>query len=1111
MSKALTVYKASAGSGKTFTLAVEYIKLLVRNPQSYRTILAVTFTNKATEEMKMRILSQLYGIWKRLPDSRTYTERVCRDLDMGEQAVSQRAGTALRLLIHNYGYFRIETIDAFFQTVLRNLARELDLTANLRIELNDGQVEEAAVDRLIEELDRNNGTLHLIMEYINDKIADDKGWNVIGQIKAFGKTIFRDFYKEHSRTMAALTAQPKFMDGYAARMRREADDAKGVMAGIAKEFFDALGAEGLSVDDLAYREKGIHSFFDKLSKGIFDESIVTSRVNDCLNSEEKWCTKTSPRRDLIRSLAAGTFIPLLASALDERPKQWRRFKSAELTLRHLYQLRLLESIERKVREMNEDANRFLLSDTQQLLHSLIQGSDSPFIFEKIGTRLEHVMIDEFQDTSMVQWRNFKVLLEECMSHEEAANLIVGDVKQSIYRWRSGDWRLLNDIEGQFGDPDRRLSVRSLTTNYRSLRNVVTFNNAFFTRAARMESALLVTDGCDNAGQLQHAYGDVAQELPEKKRADGNDDGYVSVRLLPKDDYTERVLDETVEAVGRLLEAGVPQSGIAILVRTNNYIPLIAKHFAATMPEVRIVSDEAFRLDASPAVLTLVQALRLLTHPDDTLTRANLAKTCALTGVCAGRNETDEPLLPEDYTANAESLAAMPLYNLAERLYNIFHLERIPGQSAYVCAFYDNLNKFTQDGISDIDSFLAEWERAICNKTIQSDESDGIRLISIHKSKGLEFDNVIIPFCDWQMEKTMGNILWCEPKEAPFDGLAIVPIDYGRKGMMGTIFEDDYKDEHLQNCVDNLNLLYVAFTRAAQRLFVIGRRDSSNSRSQIIENCLPDLPEMIEGATIEEDEVMSFELGEMGRLGELGALRGLGSSEKPSDEKSQSSQFTQLTQLSQNSQLSQSSQSSHNSQLSQSSQSPSLNVFSRPSTPIGFSIESFANRTEFVQSNRSRDFIEGTDEDDSTNEYIRTGSLLHRVFSQIATADDIDGALRELETEGIIPPKAVAQTADMLRKRLAWQPAADWFSGRWTLYNECSILSVDDQGDVIERRPDRVMTDGRRMVVVDFKFGRPRDEYRRQVREYITLLQGMGHADVEGYIWYVYTNKTEEVE
>lgn len=165
----------------------------------------------------------------------------------------------------------------------------------------------------------------------------------------------------------------------------------------------------------------------------------------------------------------------------------------------------------------------------------------------------------------------------------------------------------------------------------------------------------------------------------------------------------------------------------------------------------------------------------------------------------------------------------------------------------------------------------------------------------------------------------------------------------------------------------------------------------------------------------------------------------------------------------------------------------------------------------MQSNRSRDFIEGTDEDDSTNEYIRTGSLLHRVFSQIATADDIDGALRELETEGLIEPKAMAQTAGMLRKRLAWQPAADWFSDRWTLYNECSILSVDDQGDVIERRPDRVMTDGERMVVVDFKFGRPRDEYRRQVREYMTLLQGMGHDDVEGYIWYVYTNKTEKVE
>ena len=196
MSKPLTVYKASAGSGKTFTLATEYIKLVVEDPQCYRNILAVTFTNKATEEMKMRILSQLYGIWKQLPDSEKYMQVICEKTGLSEAIVSERAGIALSNLLHNYNYFRVETIDTFFQGILRNLARELDLTANLRIGLNDTQVEELAVDQLIEDLSTTDVILQWLLKYIMENISDDKSWNVIGQIKTFGKTIFRDDYKK---------------------------------------------------------------------------------------------------------------------------------------------------------------------------------------------------------------------------------------------------------------------------------------------------------------------------------------------------------------------------------------------------------------------------------------------------------------------------------------------------------------------------------------------------------------------------------------------------------------------------------------------------------------------------------------------------------------------------------------------------------------------------------------------------------------------------------------------------------------------------------------------------------------------------------------------------
>ena len=219
----LTVYKASAGSGKTFTLASQYIRLLVENPQQYRSILAVTFTNKATEEMKMRILSQLYGIWKKLSDSADYTQHICQQLGYSPQVVSERAGKALHNLLHHYSYFRVSTIDTFFQSVLRNLARELELTANLRVELNDKQVEEQAVDELIQDLKNTDLLLQWILKYVMENIDEDRSWNVMGSIKNFGTTIFRDYYKEHSDALSKKMEEQGFFELYTQRLRQQMD------------------------------------------------------------------------------------------------------------------------------------------------------------------------------------------------------------------------------------------------------------------------------------------------------------------------------------------------------------------------------------------------------------------------------------------------------------------------------------------------------------------------------------------------------------------------------------------------------------------------------------------------------------------------------------------------------------------------------------------------------------------------------------------------------------------------------------------------------------------------------------------------------------------------
>lgn len=1071
--KSLTVYKASAGSGKTFTLAVEYIKLLIDNPQSYRNILAVTFTNKAMDEMKMRILSQLYGLARRLPDSQSYMDKIVEnrgarenEREEEEDFVSKQAAMALTNLLHNYSYFRVETIDTFFQSLLRNLARELNLTANLRVELNDTQVMQMAVDELIESLQASDKVLTWLMEYITDNINDDKSWNVIGQVKKFGEHIFKEFYKENCEQLRIIN-KDGFFAAYRRKMTEIRRQAKATMMLFASMFFEDLEKNSFSIDDLSYGKGGAASYFNKIRDGIFDESILGKRAQECLGDVEKWAKKTHPRRELIVERAGKVWNQLIEEAEKARPQLYKMYQSADVTLKHLNQLRLLETIEEKVKELNENANRFLLSDTPTLLHGLVKESDSPFIFEKIGTQLGHVMIDEFQDTSTVQWKNFKVLLQECMSHEKTSNLIVGDVKQSIYRWRAGDWRLLNNIENEIENAEKQLEIKTLATNFRSERRIIEFNNAFFLKAKEIEAAALG----DNAGQLEKAYKDVEQAIPEWKE----DAGLVQIKLFSNEEYRQNVLNEVQATITEMVEVlHIPPQDIAILVRKNKDIPLLGDFFMKNLPDVKLVSDEAFRLDASLAVNIIIQAMHLLAHPEDQLARAALVKAYQKEIIRNGLSDSQLFLseqdinnyLPKEYTNNQIQLLSMPMFDLAERLHRIFNLEKLEGQNAYMCTFYDTLSEYLHDKVSDIDTFVQDWNDTLCSRTIQSDEVDGIRLISIHKSKGLEFKHVIIPFCDWELERT-GDIMWFKPEEAPFNELPIVPVDYSPKKLKGTVYEQESEQEHLQIVVDNLNLLYVAFTRACQSLTIFGKRDAQSLRSGLIQSVLEDTSKTLPGSqlSMEEDKKasISFSYG------------------KQESSKTRKKETTR-------------------------------NVFLSPIDTKDFHVETFDSHVNFRQSNKSRDFIEGEDDNKQEN-YIQIGNVLHYVFSKIHTIDDINSVLEELHQEGILYNEriTVERVKKMLERSLSHQTIKSWFSNNWKLFNECTILSVNEEtGMTEEHRPDRVMTDGKEVIVVDFKFGKPKEEYKQQVRKYMRLLTEMGNQHVKGYLWFVYTNQIEEV-
>jgi len=1083
MEQALTVYKASAGSGKTFTLASEYITLVVKNPQDYRSILAVTFTNKATQEMKTRILSQLYGIAHSLPDSEAYYEQVRMKTGFSEQTIRENAAKALSLLTHHYNEFRVQTIDAFFQSVLRNLARELNLTANLRVDLNDEQVEVQAVDELINSLEEGEEVLNWIRDYIDKNIEDDKGWNVISQIKDFGKNIFKDFYKDHKTELDNRFSDESFFNDFITDLRERRTRILNRLNEHAKQMYKKIRDANLDNPNLFNRgANGLLSHIIKLTKGTPSNDPTPQYVQSCIDSADKWPASKCPAKEraAIIELASASLCSDLKILNDYRINDWREYQSCNLTLKHLSQLRLLHAISEAVDEINKDTNRFMLSNTQSLLCTLMKDSDTPFVFEKMGAYLKHIMIDEFQDTSTIQWNNFRKLLDNCMAQVDSHNLIVGDVKQSIYRWRQGDWKLLNNIEHEF--TKEQIKIEPLDTNYRSEENIIRFNNTFFNQAVLQTVKELESEGIQGATELVEAY----KEIEQKPRKD-NGKGCVRIKLFRYDsknasDYKQKILNELIENIRQLLDQGYKQKDIAILARSKTVIPDIVDSFQNIDTNVSLVSDEAFRLDASLAVNVIIEALRLLTHPHDKLTESKLVKLYQqqviktgkdINDLFVGENSTElKSFLPSGYIDKFESLSRLSLIDLVDEIYSLFSLDSLEGQSAYVCTFYDTLNEYLRDHPADIDDFIEEWEDTLSSNTIQSDEVDGIRLITIHKSKGLEYDNVLIPFCDWELEKTNGITIWCsgDDKEKPYGELPLIPVDYSSK-MLGTVFEDDYKEEHLQNTVDNMNLLYVAFTRAGKNLFITGKKykertKGKSERSHIIQYIIEELAKELPGAIIDDagdNGPISFEFGTLSTC----------------EERVEKEKATE-------------------------------NPFELSPKTHKLKIETFPQPVSFRQSNKSHDFIKGEDIDPSdAKRYIKVGNVLHQLFSTILTEADIEPRLKELEQAGIIYNDDITsrELQNKISCALSNEKVKNWFSPRWKLFNECTILDYDKEtGDVYEHRPDRVMTDGKEMIVVDFKFGKPRDEYHEQVQRYMRLLMRMGYKQVSGYIWYVLRNE-----
>jgi len=1131
----LTVYKASAGSGKTWRLTVEYLKLLVANPESYRSILAVTFTNKDTSVMKERVLNALYELMHidstAVPEG--MTEAVCNELGISPALAKSRATQAIGCLLHDYGRFRIETIDSFFQSVLRNLARELGLGAWLNIELKNDAVLSDAVDALIDKASENKELLLWMTDYMEEQLTEGKSWKIDSVLKTFGHTIFKEYFKEKEKVLNAKLSNKGFLKAYKKQLKAIEKEGVDRLQLAADEFYTILDDNMLLIEDFSRGKTGPCSYFLKLKNGDYSDGIIHSYVRAGMEDPAGWSTKTSKLRAQITSLAAEKLNPLIEETEALRKELYPQIISARLAGKHLNQVGLLTDIAAEVREQNRENNRFLLSDTNALLKSLLDGADASFVYEKTGTELNHILFDEFQDTSRMQWDTFKPLLAEGLANGHDS-LIVGDEKQSIYRWRNGDWRILGTIAKEMRPAI--VKEEKLERNWRSERNIIDFNNALFRNLEQeLNKTHLETFGEESA-ELTKAYSDVKQQSGKK-----DVEGLVDISFVnAKNDsiYKPLVLEKMVQKVEELQRAGVRPDQMAILIRVNKSIPEIGKFFAEYKASEQhdptlcydVVSDEAFLLKTSRSVQILIDALTLLNDPLNPIPQA-LLKLDYLSDVQALTSElhplfkqTDKakayqsntvykktyhdsnpgnPVLPVAFLERFEALQRLPLYELVEELYRLFELENIPSQDSYLHCFMDKLSEYLLHSPSDLDSFLKHWDEQMADTSIPAGSAvNGIRIMSIHKAKGLEFHTVLVPFCDWSLLSTHPFQVWCPPTQEPFSRLDLLPIDYN-KDMAVSIFKKEHTEETLQLWVDALNMLYVAFTRAKHNLYVFcrGNDDVKNYKGpKTIANLMQDslkvgLPELEKGSyTHSESKAMANLINKRGQGLENGSDTTLEDAGSDVEELLVEASFIY---------------GAFSLGFEKEVES-STSVLRQKGTDLALPFRSFAHKTRFRQSNRSREFCKGRDPEGFTTTFIDRGKLLHRLFSEIKVESDLPNALQNLINEGLLETDKATDYETYVRQALSNEAVKDWYSAKYRLFNECSILCNDSNGKLQLKRPDRVMLYENHVQVVDFKFGKPSPSYRNQVLEYMQLLADMGYARVKGFLWYVDENEVVAV-
>ncbi len=1067
----LTLYRSSAGSGKTFALARDYLILALQRPDYFHHILAVTFTNKATAEMKMRVLRYLHDFSRGV--QHPPFEEVKNALGISEAAMAEKSRVVLSDILHQYFFFSVQTIDSFFQKVVRSFAREAGLPAGYEIELDDKRIIEAVVDRMLDALGAHKNLTQWLGEYALDSIQEGT-WDIRKNTRSLVREVFKEQFLKIQNDLPDVDTDLDRLKKLIGRFHAVRKDFEQEMKAHGIKALNILDHYDLIIEDFYHGKSGVLSILNKIKKCDFDSP--NSRLAKALSGEGPWFTKTSKKAPEIEAAMAGGLLDAIGTLVITLEEKSPAYFTAIAAIKNFHLLGLLSWLRNASREIKSEEELLTTQDITEFLKEIIEGSTAPFIYEKIGTRYHHYLLDEFQDTSAMQWDNIRPLLHNSLS-EGYANLIVGDAKQSIYRWRSGDYELMTTAIARDLGVDF-INEEVLERNFRSKSDIIGFNNAVFTKgaqilhdhlAAQIEAAPMSDE--DRAGfkkyldQIRTVYQDVVQAPFDRSEYKG----MAEVRLLEVDygeedeDYLTVMIDAVGDRLKALKNAGVRMGDIGILVRSNSEGSKFIKVYYEAGLDSRfgpVISSDSLFLKNSRAVALLLNAMRYIIDPVNYPALTNLLHIgYALHDHPAKflenitRPEDLRQYLPKDW--NHARLRSMEIGTLIEHLARMFRLQNLSGEFSFILAFQSVILDYTRREKGDIQAFLEWWDETGDDASITvPDDIDAIRLLTIHKSKGLQYKVVIVPFLNWDLDQKSdkkGGIIWASTREDPFNAIPSFPVVY-REALSGSYFNIQYFEERLQRNLDHLNFLYVALTRAEDGFFGFAKKWN------ITKDKTPN-------STVAKLLITTFKSADF-PLGQW-------------DEEASGFLLNDFSHI-----------------------SPST-APEKESGETGLDIFYSGDWEEKVAIKKPRF---GLHSDPGIKQKIDYGLLVHEVLSRVIYADDAGAALEQIQMEGLISADEAEVLKSEVEKVLSHEIAGRWFSREWEVRTEAPILLPDGK----EYRIDRVLIRDQECMVIDFKTGQEDGANERQVKRYMGVLSKMGYQKISGYLVYLDPIKIKSV-